>query len=602
MGNGSAFGAAFHELDSGAQMIGSRGRWGILPAILLALTCFILMIPFARIDFDPHHDGYMLAVALGVHDGLRVHTDVFAQYGPITPWLQSLGLFLPFGPALDLRLLNSALIALGLFLLADAGRVVPQAWPVSRSVGWWAAITWFLLADFFLYIPMLPWSSTLCAVLVLLIMTLIARGLRRRDRDQVQLGALNFALAGSLVPLVFFTRINVGVFVIAGLLSLVLFLGLPWTRRNSTLVISAAIGTSLSSMTIFLVLLSQDAWGHYLHQAIFFPFGMHVGQTFPDDRIVGLLRALLEQTPAVLLIGIAVLVQRHTASPKLQLLIGLVAGGGVVAFENRRIMTDPQFDGWFARVTSPNDIFLTGTQPNFNYLVLFVALVAAAVLVLACLAVKWILRTHKLPQLTLRWAFLAVLALALLVQIVPTWDSRHIWWGIPIGLIFLFGVIAAAAPPRARWSHPLLVPLLAICVMAAFSGWNYLRLDRVSASELPILNGMLVNRDLAAGLEEDKRLILSTTHSKDKVVFLVQDGIYSILVPKLSWVDRDFLGWDYSVPIKERLQGDPVIIGQRPWFQETWFPGRSVPPGYEVFGETLRLSVLRPQGKSLRND
>ena len=100
----------------------------VAPAI--GVTFFLIQIPFARIAFDSHHDGYMLAAAIGVKDGGVIHRDVVSQYGPITTLLHSVALLLPFGPALALRLFTAFQLAVTAALIADLGRVAPKGWPL----------------------------------------------------------------------------------------------------------------------------------------------------------------------------------------------------------------------------------------------------------------------------------------------------------------------------------------------------------------------------------------------------------------------------------------------------------------------------------------
>ena len=114
-------------------------RHHIWPGILFSLATFLVWCVFARLDFDPHHDGYMLAQAIAIRDGLSEHADVFGQYGPLTPWLQSLALRLPLDPVLAIRITNAALLSLSVYLLTELGRKHPANWPVTWVVGWTSA-------------------------------------------------------------------------------------------------------------------------------------------------------------------------------------------------------------------------------------------------------------------------------------------------------------------------------------------------------------------------------------------------------------------------------------------------------------------------------
>ena len=46
-------------------------------SIILSFLTFILLIPFSRLDFDYHHDGYMLAQIIGISNGFEIHKEIF---------------------------------------------------------------------------------------------------------------------------------------------------------------------------------------------------------------------------------------------------------------------------------------------------------------------------------------------------------------------------------------------------------------------------------------------------------------------------------------------------------------------------------------------
>jgi len=67
-----------HEDVPNSEGLGSRPRSAfIAPAIGLAF--FLIQIPFARFALDSHHDGYMLAAAIGGWDGGVIHRAVICN-------------------------------------------------------------------------------------------------------------------------------------------------------------------------------------------------------------------------------------------------------------------------------------------------------------------------------------------------------------------------------------------------------------------------------------------------------------------------------------------------------------------------------------------
>lgn len=543
-------------------MVSGLRRIPWLPAAVVGLGAFVLLVPFARLDFDPHHDGYVLAAAIGVHEGLRVHTDVFAQYGPILPWLQGAALFLPFGPALDLRLLNTALLAVSVFLMADLGRVAPKNWPISRWTGWWAAVAWFLLSDIWLYSPMLPWSSTVAIVLTLLMLGLVGRGIRRRDLHDQAWARFDFFAAGALCPILFFTRINVASALLLGILALAI-VGHKSLWRNRGLLISASVGGVVAAGVITGAMYIQGALPEYAKQAILYPFGYHVGVQASSSVLYPYLWALIQQFPAVLLIAVAVLCVRRLGSRTARVLTGTLAGCLVVAYENRRIVTEPTFDGWWSRLTSPNDVFLTGTQQNLNYLYLVVALTLTSCMALVFAALLTWRRTRELPAGSIRWGFLIALTLAGLAQTVPTWDARHVWWGIPIGVLLVSATTHALlgeTPGRANYFS---VIMLAVAIMACLSAWNYLQVARVEVKSGYLVQGMRIDSDLNDRLKRELDLQRESIPEDSEVLYLHPDGYTSVIDGSWRSMDRYFVSWGPSSFLTDRLASADVVVVQK---------------------------------------
>jgi len=140
-------------------------RRDILFASLAAATLALILVPFARIGVDPHHDGIMLKPALDVLSGQALFRDTFTQYGALTTYLQAAVLW--FQPTLvALRFLTVAAYALTLFFLYATWRLIlPQP------------LTVLACGLFILFVPsyeknwldqywmMLPWSSVYALML-----------------------------------------------------------------------------------------------------------------------------------------------------------------------------------------------------------------------------------------------------------------------------------------------------------------------------------------------------------------------------------------------------------------------------------------------------
>lgn len=183
------------------RAVGGRAeseRFGLAWSLAISLLALVSAIPFALLDFDAHHDGLMATAAVAVRDGYRIHAEVFSQYGPVTSWLQGLAATLISQPAVAIRILNVVAIAITAFAVAELGRRMPRAWPVSRSASRWAAFSWIVVADYFLWVPMLPWSSVLAVAMASVALLLIMRGLARPAHESSSSDASAFGPAWSV--------------------------------------------------------------------------------------------------------------------------------------------------------------------------------------------------------------------------------------------------------------------------------------------------------------------------------------------------------------------------------------------------------------------
>lgn len=524
-----------------------------------------MLLPVSRLDFDFHHDGYVLAGAIGVHEGLKVHTEVFAQYGPILPWLQSLALYLPVGPAFSLRLLNVTLIAVGAYLLADSGRRTTSHWPVTQSVGWWAAISWVVLADVWMAIPMLPWSSTLAAVQLLLIWTLVSRAILRHGQGSLVMAKLNAALAGSVLPVLIFTRINVG---IVAIVAIIILVATSWHRGMQDyrpLCAAAGIGFVASCVILALPLTVSGAWGPYVNQAVVWAYAHQVGGS-PLRALQGPSLLLASQLVPLALYGVWYLKTRYAAARLLSPdLWAWFIGGLVVIFETRRIFSADDLSAASGTLFTANRLFLLFTQPNHQYLALFMALVVASVGVLAVrYGGAWFLGNQS--RAALPWALLVALAAAGLTQTAPMWDPRHIWWGLPPGLLLLYALFARVTKRLAWWSHPLLVPLLAASVMSLFSGWNFSRMDRVEGLDGTLTQNMYLKSDMLTTLKDQTRFLGREIPQEANVIFITPDGYLSVIDGTWRSHDAYFVSWGDPPSLPERTENVDFLVVQRGLF------------------------------------
>ena len=539
--------------------LGLRLR-GLPTSLALGFLAAATALPFASLDFDRHHDGVMVAAAIAVRDGLLPNRDVFAQYGPVTPLLQGIWLRLFAEPALGIRLLNVLLIAIAAFAMADLGRKAPKSWPISLSAGRWATVTWIVLADHFLWVPALPWSSTVAATLQCLALLLIVRALHYSENGRISLASAFAGGAGVVVAALPFARVNVG------LLSVLVVVGfslwLLWKSPNHRRVgqtLSAAVLLSLGLFLLFMYL--SGMFLPWWSQAIDGPlrWASAVGtQLGPDvlarDAVSLFWPALI--AIAVILIWVKDDQDGPIARPLwIAAVSGLTSVGLVLALYRNPGLTSL----YLADQVAGRSAFVDSlTRGSLSLLTLLVVVVVVAVLALLVRLTVQRRRNEVASQQLAFWCLLMGFALAGLVQYAPVPDSRHIWWGLPVGLLFLF----ACWGRRGTWSplrNPMALVIAGAALAAFFSGRAYLQLERSPSPQDVVTSGMHI-------VDDELQLLTSTSDflslcvADEKALFLVKNGAWSVYDGDYHSIDSHFVKWGDPDPLGLRLTYARTVV------------------------------------------
>ena len=535
-----------------------------------ASASLLVLVPAARLDFDRHHSGYVLAQAIAVHAGTSIHDGVAGQYGPVTPWLQSLALYFPASPALSLQLLNALLIAVTLFLLADMGRRCPEDWPDMRGAGWAAAFAWLVLCDVWIGVPMFPWSSTLAAALSVGTLYALSRAIRCSDEDSQMRATLWAMGAGAAVGLMPFTRINVG---LASLAVIVVLCVVSFGSRGSAtrrLSISVLVGAGATILACVAVLISSGAVVDYFMQAVLWPLQWG-GRAAESKHTLGNLRGLLVQQAVPLIVFAAVLVLQFKADSRFDshfrkraLAVFTVCSGLlIVVWEQKLVAVEVEGSEGWSSLLSPSRIVAIATTPNTSYIYLFFFTSLLVIVgVIGCASMALLRRGRESARIC-PWLLTAGLGLASLTQVVPTWDTRHVWWGAPIPLLLLFVAVDKVGSLWTPTRNSLWLPLVAAFVMATLSGHAFVTKDRVDAPTGSVLAGMRVEGSVARAITEDQNLLARYLQGAESAVFLVSDGDLSILSGTFRSADAYFVSWGDVPLLSTRLGTNPPIIIQR---------------------------------------
>ena len=539
---------------------GSRPRSAfIAPAI--GLVFFLLQIPFARLAFDSHHDGYMLAAAIGVRDGGIIHRDVFTLYGPLTPLIHATWLLLPLGSALALRIVTCALSAVTAALIADLGRVAPATWRLSMTSSVSAALLWIVLNDvwrgdgivIFAYAT-LPWPAIIAAAAFALTTWLLAR-------QASQSGSLwTFAVAGFLVGISIFIKLNIGAFALITTVITVLVVAVITHKvRRQALIFVAAAGIGSALPVAYLV--ATSAVAEYIEQSIDTPRALSENMAEDYDALNWLARTFFVNAILTVPILIAGAIWKWARASTLLRAILIVPILLALWLWANRVTVPYAVGDHFGDVMRGITWEAPRTWENFR----FIHLVAVMSLLFAF--ATYLAHLLRLPRRTsspspdLGLMISCCLAAACLAQVYPSWDVRHFWWGVPLVLVFGFrGTELLSGSTR----FTLVVTtsmFVVIMPMIVVLGVRTLAEEREPHRAGPLLDGMLGEPEEVAYFETRYQFVVSRPPGDGSALFLAKDGDLSVLTGHYRAVDADWaLGNVGARTLPERTEQRHSII------------------------------------------
>ena len=540
----------------------------------LGATSFLLLLPFARIDFDRSHDGAMYPMVSALQQGLTIHKDVGDWYGPILPWFQAIFSLLPFPTALEMRLLNIALISITIAVLSSMGNQTPTYWPISKNVAVVSAISWLVLCDVFSWIPMLPWASVLACTLTTISLKLIASSLYHAERVEIRLANRRIFVSGILLGLTFFTKINVGLLSILAAL-VVYFIARMFCKNYFTNANFLLYGMSVGLGSATLLLLIQGALPYWWSQCIVYPAlwaaeaaqwfrplyalpKIFVGNLVPIAMVV--FATLIYQKNLKMLSGLSSKVWGFSVSTAIAIFYYLDTNspkcfqfpctlGGEVTFGGEGISSHL-------------------ARSNLNLLYFFGSLFVAGVLFFLVQEIPKVIKTKKLSHKNFSYVIVIGFALAQFLQIYPLYDSRHIWWGLPLAILFTFSVFTFEQKQSNKHrSHQATIAVSSIHVLPLYillasllSGVSYLNMDRIPAQNNSISSGILNPPGLAKILADNQRFIAKHCSEDRDCLFFSTQGYYAAINQKYLASDRFFVTGLSGDDVFRLQQADKVVI------------------------------------------
>lgn len=233
-------------------------RLKVTPYLFIVISELPLLLKIYSWEPDQHHDGVMFAAAVAVRDGNLPNRDVFAQYGPITPWIQGLWLRFTSPTVFNMRIL-SVIFIIGISLLMF--RLLKRHLSVSLAL--LSTLAWTLTGPFGL-----PWSSLVTTFLALLIVLTTAVAIKQKDEKYHH---VLLAFAALIFVVGTFTRIH---FALIGI-AVGIFLRFKKEKTNFFLINYYETASFLLFLAFFFVFNYIGILEPYLEQCVIWAFGSY---------------------------------------------------------------------------------------------------------------------------------------------------------------------------------------------------------------------------------------------------------------------------------------------------------------------------------------
>lgn len=467
---------------------------------------------------DPHHDGIMFTAAIAVKDGLLPNKDFFAQYGPLSPYIQGSSLSL-FGNSLTgLRIFTA-------FLLIATGAMV--GYRTLQTLGSKYAILVFLIWS--LTGPMgLPWSSIISTFLLIFVLftSFSVKNHELTLRPRV------FLITSQLLVLGILVRVHL--VVIITLISVVLVfyrklfpdkLYLKWF--------------AVSGLNIIISLISLHGTGvlsPYVEQSFIWAFEHYASPAVTLSYLSGLIWFFLVPLTVVifakavtLFLGLSKIIRAS-----LLLTIFMIITATLVHVSNtKKTESDSLFDVNYFMFELLRRLLLA-----INYLPLMFSV-----------AIFFLLIIKKLPgdiKLNQNYFLIAAISIGTLAQLYPLFDPWHLWMVSPV---FLMAAVLVSSTMKFSLRKDFGITFVSIVMLTVLSINFVSNLNSQTYKfKSSILNGMSSSREDAVFLDRTLVNIEKYVKKEDEIVFLCGDGLYAAANGHFLSEGLMFVDWGIDSP------------------------------------------------------
>jgi hypothetical protein len=408
--------------------------WTVL---LFKIYLFFL---FSKVEPDPYHDGFIYAPAVGVADGLLPNRDFFAQYGPVSPLIQGVWLWITSPTILNLKILNCIFVALTAIVIVQILKTMFCTELAQLiSIAW---VSWFAAS--------MPWPSVITTLFTLIaLQTLLIQN--RTNRNWVFLGSFLLALA-------VFTRIQ-------SVLFLIVLIPLYYFEKDlgRKSVYKAFLLSGFAFLTIGMLIMGYlDMFSHYIEQSIIWS-----SQAYAEVELSKSFFTSFVWFPVSFLALVLLIYSIRSISTKIPsfLIVPLLV---LILFSLNQI----QISGNVS-LSNPRLLMLYATR-SILHLIGY-----ASVFCIVLLACYWAIKAkgsknlEGVPILASSWGVLV------LGQLWPLHDDIHVWFISPILVVSAIYGLPADFFNRFNFTRPFAILLVAIIFVNSIQNIKFLSIDRV---------------------------------------------------------------------------------------------------------------------------
>jgi len=507
----------------------------------------VAFIPFARIGVDPHHDGIIFHPAYVLARGGYIHRDVFSQYGQISVFIDALAIKIFGARLLVIRIESAVILCLAIACFAEAWR---------RIFGLTVAITSALIciATAYFYFPshdaqMLPWPSDKFLLIQALMVLIVCSSRKHTPKVWFWIGLLSMCMSS--------IRLQVGIITAV----LILFFLLATKQlRNAIALLAGALALVVPAVIASHMLGMTNEWKT---QVITWPATWIVNPSLLDVlstvKTTVALRALRDGFFIVsLAIGGALIFRtRATISSNQKLLLRasrvVVSGVILLVIYMTRLY----------RIGQTSPLGITPIEgPGFDtttfsrYPILWATGLGVVLISLPIIFRTWksvrpksaqnvsVDEAHRNISLSILW----IIGLGSLIQLYPIVDVRHIWWALVPTVGLSLGGLLLSLNLGPTWKFKLVSALLVLILIVQATGSvrHNLETPRVKVDGIPILEGMLIDRQIYTESIE----VINTAqpflekYSDRPIINLCPDGLYASLTSNTKSADPYFVEWE----------------------------------------------------------